>query len=276
MDGLPAFGDVLQLTLLETLRDVAPILLVILVFQFLVLRRRLPNPWRLFKGGVFVVAGLVFFLMGLEQALFPLGRSMAEQLTAADFVPGKSGTGETIAHWSAYYGVYLFAFSMGAAAVMVEPAVIAVAMKANQLSGGAINANRLRIAIAVGVGIGIAIGSFRIITGGSLHYFILGAYCIVIIQTLFAPRHMIPLAYDSGGVSTSTVTVPIVAALGLGLATNLPDRSPLMDGFGMIAFAVVFPIISVLAFAQIAQWQERRQNNGGRQHESETDHRAGE
>jgi len=276
MDGLPPLHELLQQTLLETLRDVAPILLVILVFQFLVLRRQLPKPWRMLKGGLFVVAGLVFFLIGLEQALFPLGQSMAEQLTAPEFVSGAAASGDAIAHWIAYYWVYLFAFSIGAAAVMVEPAVIAVAMKANLLSGGAIHANRLRIAIAVGVGIGIAIGAFRIITGGSLLYFILGAYCIVIIQTLFAPRHMIPLAYDSGGVSTSTVTVPIVAAVGLGLAANLPGRSPLLDGFGMIAFAVVFPIISVLAFAQFAQWQKRRNNHGGRQHESETDHRPGE
>ncbi|MCP1727565.1 hypothetical protein J2T60_001565 [Natronospira proteinivora] len=273
---LADFTQAFQLTLWSTLKDVAPILAVILVFQFLVLRRRIPNPWRMIKGGLYVIAGLVFFLMGLEQALFPLGRSMAEQLTAPEFIQGSDAPTDVIAHWSDYYAVYLFAFSIGAAAVMVEPAVIAVAMKAHQLSGGAIHANRLRIAIAVGVGVGIAIGSFRIVTGGSLHYFILGAYCIVIIQTLFAPRHMIPLAYDSGGVSTSTVTVPIVAALGLGLASSLPGRSPLIDGFGMIAFAVIFPVISVLAFAQIAHWRGRSHAKGDSHDETETNHRTGE
>lgn len=251
METLALFKE----TLWSTLRDVAPIIAVILGFQVLVLRRTIPRLKQVLYGTACVILGLAFFLVGLEQALFPLGRSMAEQLTDPEFLHGASAQMESVStHWYHYHAVYLFAFTMGAAAVMVEPAVIAVALKANQLSGGAINANGLRIAIALGVGVGIAIGALRIVTGGSLHFFILVAYAIVIVQTIVAPRHMVPLAYDSGGVSTSTVTVPIVAALGLGLAESIPGRSPLIDGFGMIAFAVIFPVISVLAYAQLAVW----------------------
>ena len=254
METLALFEE----TLWNTLRDVAPIIAVILGFQVLVLRRRIPRLKQVLVGTACVILGLAFFLVGLEQALFPLGRSMAEQLTDPSFLHGAGASMETVStHWYHYYAVYLFAFTMGAAAVMVEPAVIAVALKANQLSGGAIHANGLRIAIALGVGLGIAIGSFRIVSGGSLHFFILAAYGIVILQTITAPRHMVPLAYDSGGVSTSTVTVPIVAALGLGLAESIPGRSPLIDGFGMIAFAVIFPVISVLGYAQVADWWYR-------------------
>lgn len=240
-----------------TLLNVLPILACIIGFQLFVIRRRIPRLRQVLAGFLFVILGLVFFLIGLEWALFPLGRVMAEQLTAigstADIV------GNVIApHWTEYYWVYLFAFAIGVSAVLVEPAVIAVALKANQISGGTISVTGLRLAIAIGVGAGITLGAIRIITGGSLHWFIVTAYLVVVIQTCFAPRQMIPLAYDSGGVSTSTVTVPLVAALGLGLASNIPGRSPLLDGFGMIAFAVLFPIISVMAYAQIGAWLGRR------------------
>jgi hypothetical protein len=239
--------------------DVLPIIGVLAGFQWLVLRQKIPHLKRALVGFGCVILGLVLFLMGLEQALFPLGKAMAQQLTAPEFIHGIDGlAGGAEGYWHDYYMVYLFAFAIGTSAVMVEPAVIAVALKANRLSGGAIHINGLRIAIAVGVGVGITLGCIRIISGGSLFGFILAAYMVVIAQTFFAPRNMIPLAYDSGGVSTSTVTVPIVAALGLGLAMSIPGRSPLVDGFGMIAFAVLFPIMSVLGYAQLAQWWATR------------------
>ncbi len=253
MDAFEKLLEVLGATML----NVVPIIVCIIGFQLFVIRRRIPRIRRVVTGFVFVILGLVCFLVGLEWALFPLGGAMAEQLTALANATDRAG--EAIApHWSEYGWVYLFALAIGVSAVLVEPAVIAVALKANQVSGGTISILGLRLAIAIGVGVGIAIGAFRIVTGGSLHGFIVGAYLIVIVQTFFAPRQIIPLAYDSGGVSTSTVTVPLVAALGLGLASSIPGRSPLLDGFGLIAFAVLFPIISVMAYAQIGEWLGKR------------------
>jgi hypothetical protein len=141
---------------------------------------------------------------------------------------------------------------------VAEPSLIAVAIKANQVSGGAISAWGLRIAVAIGVAVGISLGTFRIVTGYPLHYFIISGYLVVIVQTFLAPKMIVPLAYDSGGVTTSTVTVPLVAALGLGLAETVPGRSPLLDGFGLIAFASLFPIISVMAYAQISEYRALR------------------
>jgi len=134
---------------------------------------------------------------------------------------------------------------------------LAVAIKAEDISGGAIQALGLRLAVSAGVAFGITLGVWRIITGLDLYYFILSGYLAVLVQTLFAPKLIIGLAYDSGGVTTSTVTVPLVTALGLGLAQAVPGRSPLLDGFGLIAFASLFPVISVLAYAQITQWLSR-------------------
>ncbi len=252
------FGTLLAV-LGATLQDVAPIVVVIFGFQYLVIRRRIPHMARFMTGLACVVLGLTFFLVGLDLALFPLGRAMAAQLTQVDFVYGLDAAASAVTHqWSHYYWVYLFAMAIGFSAVLVEPAVLAVALKANEVSGGAIHVTGLRLAIAIGVGVGITIGAYRIIAGGELHTFIMAAYAVVLVQTYFAPKQMIPIAYDSGGVSTSTVTVPLVAALGLGLASSIPGRSPLLDGFGLIAFAVVFPIISVLTYAQLAQAWERR------------------
>jgi len=257
MDIIGALLD----TLRNTLLDVAPIAAVIFGFQFLVIRRRIPNMARFLVGFLCVILGLCFFLVGLELALFPLGRAMAEQLTHVEFLYGADAALDAVTyHWSHYYWVYLFALAIGFSAVLVEPAVIAVAIKANEVSGGAINVLGLRLAIALGVGVGITIGTFRIVTGGELLYYIIAGYAVVVVQTFFTPRQMIPIAYDSGGVSTSTVTVPLVAALGLGLASSIPGRSPLLDGFGLIAFAVLFPIITVMTYAQLARAWERRSN----------------
>ena len=184
---------------------------------------------------------------------------MAEQLTDPDFI--YQGIDQVVhaSHWGDYYWVYIFAFAIGFSTTVAEPSLIAVAIKANQVSGGAIGIWGLRIAVAVGVAVGISLGTFRIVTGYPLHYFIIVGYIIVIVQTFSAPRMIVPLAYDSGGVTTSTVTVPLVAALGLGLAETVPGRSPLLDGFGLIAFASLFPIISVMAYAQISEYRALRQ-----------------
>ena len=245
-------------TTLSTLLDVIPIIAVIFGFQLLILKEPILNFRKIALGLVYVLLGLSLFLVGLEQALFPLGKLMAQQLTDPVFIRDSlHATGETL-QWHDYKWVYLFAFTIGFAAAIAEPAVIAVAMKANAVSGGAVGVWGLRIAIGLGVAIGITLGSFRIITGTPLHYYIITCYVLVIIQTIFAPRLIVALAYDSGGVTTSTVTVPIVAALGLGLASSVPDRSPLIDGFGLIAFACLFPIITVMGYAQFAQWRSRR------------------
>jgi hypothetical protein len=233
-----------------------PIVLFIFGFQALVIRKPLPNLRALAVGLLCVVLGLGMFLIGLEQALFPLGRLMAEQLTAPEFLGVDFSEGAP--YWADYLWVYVFAFLIGFATTIAEPALLAVSMKANTVSGGAISVWGLRAAVALGVAVGVALGCYRIVTGLPLHYFIMVGYVAVVVQTYWAPRLIIPLAYDSGGVTTSTVTVPLITALGLGLSETIPGRSPLLDGFGLVAFASLFPIISVLAYAQITTFVERR------------------
>lgn len=237
---------------LSTILDLLPIVVILFGFQFLYLKRKIPNLKKVLLGFVYVLFGLAFFLDGLELALFPLGKTMAAQLTNPTLL-GIVYPGDV--HWTDYYWVYIFAFAIGFSTAIAEPALMAVAIKANEVSGGTIGVWGLRTAVALGVAIGLVLGTWRIITGYPLHWFIIGGYVIVVVQTMFAPRSIIALAYDSGGVSTSTVTVPMVAALGLGLAHNIPDRSPLIDGFGLIAFTCLFPIITVMAHAQIARWR---------------------
>jgi hypothetical protein len=239
-DGLRIFGS--------TATDVLPIALFLFAFQRIVIGGPMPNRNRVLVGFVFVVVGLGCFLLGLERALFPLGRMMAQQLTASGFLEyGTDGP-----DWSDYYWIYLFALTLGISSALAEPALLAVAMKARAVSGGAIDVWGLRVAVAVGVGVGVALGCFRIVSGTPLHYYVAAGYLLVIVQTALAPKLIVPLAYDSGGVATSTVTVPLVTALGLGLAEAVPGRSPLHDGFGLVAFACLFAVIAVLAYAQIA------------------------
>ena len=245
----------LLLAIASTISDVAPIVLVIFGFQLLILKKPIPNLGKIVRGLVLVLLGLAFFLEGLEAALFPLGRLMAQQLTDPAFIAG--GNAETLG-WRDYFWVYLFAFATGFATTVAEPSLLAVAIKANQVSAGSIGIWGLRIAVAIGVAIGIALGVYRIVTGTPLYWYIISGYVLVLLQTMFAPRLIIALAYDSGGVTTSTVTVPLVAALGLGLAATVPGRNPLLDGFGLIAFASLFPIMSVLAYAQLSEWKSKR------------------
>jgi len=232
----------------DTVRDVAPIVLLIAFFQIIVLRKSIPNLRKVFLGIIFVIIGLTLFLMGLEQALFPIGNMMAVQLSDAAFVKA-SYSGEL--SWKSYYWIYLFAALIGFATTIAEPSLIAVALKAREVSGGAISQSTLRLVVALGVGLSLAVGTFRIVTGTPLYLYILVGYVVVLVQTIFTPKELIALAYDSGGVTTSTVTVPIVAAIGLGLASVVPGRNPAIDGFGLIAFASLFPIITVLGYAQV-------------------------
>ncbi|MBC8239572.1 MAG: DUF1538 domain-containing protein [Alphaproteobacteria bacterium] len=248
----------IALTGFSTVLDVLPIAAILLGFQIVVIRRMPPNPKRTAIGFLYVLIGLTLFLVGLEQALFPIGETMASQLTAPEFIGSSGGDGAAV-NWRDYMWVYIFAFAIGFSTTVAEPALIAVAFKAEEVSGGTLNAVALRLAVAVGVAVGVSVGAYRIVSGTPLPYYIMAGYAVVIIQTLRASRSIIPLAYDSGGVTTSTVTVPVIAALGLGLASTIPGRSPLIDGFGLIAFASVFPIISVLGYAAITdKLQQRR------------------
>jgi len=253
-------GEILQV-LGATIRDVLPIAAVLITFQLFVLRRPLANPKRLLLGFTYVLLGLALFLMGLEQAIFPVGKTMAAQFTAPDFLAAGTEGKQGVIGPGAYVWLYAFSFAIGFSTTMAEPALIAVALKAEKLSAGAIDAWGLRVAVALGVAIGISLGVFRIIIGAPLQYFIIGAYVVVVIQTFFAPKLIVPLAYDSGGVTTSTITVPLVAGLGLGLAESIPGRSPLIDGFGLIAFASLFPIITVMAYAQASEWRAARNDS---------------
>lgn len=239
--------------LLSTARDIIPVLALLVLFQVGVLRQPLPRPGRILFGFFLVLMGLASFLGGLELAMFPIGRNMAISLAEAAQSSGTEG-------WTAYGWVYLFAFLVGFSTTIAEPSLIAVAHKAEEVSKKSIRSLGLRIAVAIGVAVGISLGTFRIVTGTPLYLYIMAGYMLVAVQTLFAPKMIIPIAYDSGGVTTSTVTVPLVAALGLGLASTVPGRSPVLDGFGLIAFASLFPIVSVLGYAQLAQWKTQRKS----------------
>ena len=255
-------GQLLAVTI-DTVFDVLPIVLIIFGFQFLVIRKPVPHLKQVVLGFIYVLLGLSFFLVGLEQALFPIGKLMASQLTDPLFIYGSLENVPEFFHWSDYKWVYIFAASIGFSTTIAEPSLLAVAIKAQEVSAGTISVWGLRIAVAIGVAFGIALGTYRIVSGAPLHYYIMAGYVVVIVQTFFAPKMIIALAYDSGGVTTSTVTVPLVTALGLGLASTVPGRSALLDGFGLIAFASLFPIISVMAYAQLSHWlslRDRKKN----------------
>ncbi|PHQ92496.1 MAG: permease, partial [Sulfurimonas sp.] len=223
--------------LFGVMTDVLPILGVILFFQYIILKKPIENIKEVLIGFGLVMLGLDAFIIGLEMGLFSLGETMAYQLTQNDnnFI------------------IYSFAAAIGFSTTMAEPSLTAIARKAKEISDGKINDFVLRLAVAVGVALGIALGAFRIVNGGDIVYYIIVGYMFVIALTFIAPKYIVPIAYDSGGVTTSTITVPLVAALGLGLATNIPGRDPLIDGFGLIAFASLFPMITVMTYGVITQ-----------------------
>ncbi len=228
--------------LLGVIKDVAPILIVIFFFQYIIIKKPVAHLKKIIMGIGMVILGLYAFIIGLEMGLFPIGETIALQLTSMsnDFL------------------IYLFAFLIGFSTTMAEPSLLAIAIKVEEISDGNIKQNFLRTAVAFGVAIGIALGSYRIVVGDPIHYYIIVGYLIVIILTQFAPKYIIPIAYDCGGVTTSTVTVPLVAALGLGLAENIEGRNPLIDGFGLIAFASLFPMITVMGYGIYANMQQNK------------------
>ncbi len=230
---------------LSVIRDVAPILFVIFFFQYAIIKKPVAHLHKIIVGIILVILGLYAFILGLEMGLFPIGETIAFQLTAM-----KNNL-----------LIYLFGFLIGFSTTMAEPALLAIAMKAEDVSQGKINQNVLRISVAIGVAIGISLGAYRIVVGDQIHYYIVAGYILVIIMTNFAPKYIIPIAYDSGGVTTSTVTVPLVAALGLGLAENIEGRDPLIDGFGLIAFASLFPMITVMGYGVYAHYRANKVTN---------------
>lgn len=232
--------------LVGAVRDLAPIVAVIGVFQIVVLQQPIPNLPHILSGLVCVVLGLACFVQGLEMGLFPLGETMAEQFA-------KKG----VLAW-----LLVFAFLLGFGTTVAEPALIAVAAEAADIAraGGAITdaadaeadyALALRLTVALSVGAALVLGVVRILTGWPLAPIIIGGYVCVVTLTAFAPAEIVGIAYDSGGVTTSTITVPLVTALGVGLASSIRGRNPMIDGFGLIAFASLTPMIFVLIFGMV-------------------------
>lgn len=229
--------------MLDSLRDLAPIILVIAFFQIFVLQQPPDNVAGLLVGTLFVVLGLTFFIYGLEMGLFPIGESMAH----------------AFARKGSIFWLLTFAFALGFGTTVAEPALIAISEEASEVAARAGQiaiteeamesyATGLRYTVALSVGVAIVIGVLRILMDWSIHYMIMAGYIIVIIVTAFAPKEIIGIAYDSGGVTTSTITVPLVTALGIGLASSISGRNPMVDGFGLIAFASLLPIIFVLVY----------------------------
>ena len=226
-----------------SLKDLLPIILVIAFFQIVVLQQPLPNLVEVIFGGVLVVIGLMLFVQGLEMGLFPIGETMAHAL----------------ARRGSLLWLLIFAFLLGFSTTIAEPALIAVSAEAADIAaqGNIISSTEaslkiyalgLRLSVAFSVGVAILIGVLRILRGWPIHYLIIGGYVMVMLMTLIAPNEIIGIAYDAGGVTTSTVTVPLVAALGVGLASIIKGRSPLVDGFGLIAFASLLPMIFVMGY----------------------------
>ena len=230
----------------DALSDLLPIILVITVFQLAILRQTFPDLLEVLIGAVLVIIGLMLFVHGLEMGLFPIGETLAV----------------AFARKGSLVWMLLFGFGLGFTTTVAEPALIAITQEAakvaaqgNIISPGesaqASYALGLRLTVAVSVGLAIAIGIIRILRGWPVHYLIITGYMIVVLMTLIAPEEIVGIAYDSGGVTTSTVTVPLVTALGVGLASSIRGRNPMVDGFGMIAFASLFPMIFVLGFGMI-------------------------
>lgn len=234
---------------LNSLRDLAPIVLVIAVFQLFIIKQPVTGILSLTVGGLLVVAGLAFFIFGLRIALFPVGENLAHALARKGSV----------------FWLFVFSFALGFGTTIAEPALLAVAEEAAKVAvdAGVIENNQvaqdsyalgLRLVVALSVGVALLLGVFRILTNWSLPVMIIGGYVLVVIVTTIAPPEIVGVAYDSGGVTTSTVTVPLVTALGVGLASSLKGRNPMTDGFGLIAFASLTPILFVLLYGIVRQW----------------------
>ena len=233
--------------MVSALRDLAPIIVVIAFFQIVVLRQPFPDLLGVIVGLLCVIGGLTLFIQGLQSGLFPLGEGIAQSF-------GQKGSA---------VAVLVFAFCLGFGTTVAEPALIAVAAEAADVAAeaGAIidddqardsYAFQLRMVVAVSVGVALLVGVLRILKGWPIHRLIIGGYLMVATMTFFAPAEIVGVAYDSGGVTTSTVTVPLVTALGVGLATTIRGRNPMVDGFGLIAFASLTPMVGVLGYGMVA------------------------
>lgn len=219
--------------LLQTFTNILPIIVTIVVFQYLVIKKPLPNTSRIILGFIFLVLGLYGFVIGIKLGLFPIGESIAGNLVIMNNV----------------FFIYLFAFLIGFGTTMAEPALVAVIKQADRMSQKRLNIALIRLLVAVGVGVGILVGAYKIVNEHEIWHLVTFLYTLVIIVTFFAPKEIVAFAFDLGGVTTSEITVPIVTAFGLYLATNIEGRNPLMDGFGLIAFASVFPMITVMVYS---------------------------
>ena len=233
-------------SILGSIRDLAPIVLVIAFFQIFILRQHIPDMAGIIMGALMVVLGLSLFIKGLEMGLFPIGESMAHAFARKGSVS-----------W-----LLAFSFALGYGTTIAEPALIAIADKAAEAAvGGGVIADNLearesyawwlRFTVGLSVGCSLVLGVFRIIKGWPVQYLIIGGYAVVVALTLFAPKEIIGIAYDSGGVTTSTITVPLVTALGIGLSSSIKGRNPMLDGFGLIALASLLPIAFTLVFGML-------------------------
>jgi hypothetical protein len=239
-------GTLVQ-ALLDTLRDVLPIALVILVFQGAILRRRPANLRLILLGGAHVVVGLALFRVGLDTSLLPIGEYMSDRLVPT--APGGWAPGDKV--WWAYFPLYGFAAAIGFVTTLVEPTLTAVADRVRLMTGGAVRSWTLRLVVATGVSLGLLVGTLRIVLGFPLPYTFAGLALMVAVLAALAPRAIVPLAFDCGGFATSVVTVPVIAAFAVGVARAVPGRDPLTDGFGLILFALLGPAAAVLTFASI-------------------------
>ncbi|GMQ45743.1 DUF1538 domain-containing protein [Vibrio sp. 10N] len=232
--------------MINSFKDLMPIVLVVLFFQLVVLQEPLPNVLSILFGLLLVVLGLTFFVFGLEMGLFPIGETMAQ----------------SFARKGSVFWLMVFSFCLGFGTTIAEPALTAVSAEAAEVAaeGGIIPmteasmqtyADGLRLSVAISVGLAIVLGVLRILKGWPIHLLIIGGYIGIVVLTWFAPEYIIGVAYDSGGVTTSTITVPLVTALGVGLASTIKGRNPMLDGFGLIAFASLLPMMFVMIYGMV-------------------------
>jgi len=241
----------------KTVIDIAPIIIVIAVFQSVFIRRPLPHSAQILVGLAYVVIGLTLFRIGINESLIPIGRDMAFQLVGSAYAEGEANLGD-------YLPVFAFAALLGFTATLIEPTLIAAAGRVQDLSGGSLRAPTLRLVISSGVALGLVLGTVRIVHGFPLEYLLAGITAILILLALTAPREIVPLAFDSGGIATSVVTVPLIAAYGAAVAEAMPNDATAADGFGLIILALLLPAALVLALAQIqARFMNRFDKGGG-------------
>jgi hypothetical protein len=240
-----------------TLLDAAPIALVILVFQGAVLRRWPTHLREVLVGAAYLLLGLTLFRLGLEWSLLPIGSHLSDRLAAL------GGAGEGAAAWYRFGWLYAFVAMLGFATTLVEPALIAIAERVREMTGGAVRPWPLRLVVAGGVALGLLLGTLRIVTGFPLAWSLAGLVGVIAALVALAPRQAVPLAFDCGGFATSVVTVPMVAVFTVGVAAAIPGRDPLTDGFGVILFALLSPVASVLAYAALLSRTPRSRGTGG-------------